>query len=227
MILDFNPLTIPRKRWDRHHEWLKVLHSQRYPDMPRDTTDETVEKSLKLYAKHPEVNGIMFTVMDKTVHRQIGHILCVIPRKTTDTYKENPGYMEFYINILENYYRKGIGTKALVKVYEVAVEHEKTLLATDTYYPSGKAFLQAMGAELEIGLENRLNLDELDWKMIEQWVKEGEERSSQTRMISLNSNFEENIEQYSTLYTETYSQQPVEGLDEVDCNYTRINWSKG
>ena len=162
-ILDFTPLTIPEKRWGKYHEFRKILHSQRYPDIALETTDESVEKGMKLYVEHPEVKGVMFSIMDKSVHKQVGHILCVIPRKTSETYQENKGYMEFYINILENYHRKGIGTKALTKVFEVAAENEKTLLATDTYFASGKAFLQDMGAELELGIENRLRLDEIDF----------------------------------------------------------------
>ncbi len=218
--LDFNPLTIPTKRWDRYHEYRRTLHNQRYPDTPSDTSDETIEKGMKLYAEHPEVNGVMFSIMDKSVHKQVGHILCVVPRKTSETYQENEGYMEFYINILENYHRKGVGTKALAKVFEVAAENEKTLLATDTYFASGKAFLQDMGAELEIGTENRLQLDEIDWSMIQQWEEEGEERSPQTKLVHLDEISDEYIKQFSELYTETYSQQPVEGLDVVAISFT-------
>ncbi len=219
-ILDFSPLTIPEKRWGKYHEFRKILHFQLYPDIALETTDESVEKGVKLYAEHPEVKGVMFSIMDKSFHKQVGHILCVIPRKTSETYQENKGYMEFYINILENYHRKGIGTKALVKVFEVAAENEKKLLATDTYFASGKAFLQDMDAELEIGIENRLRLDEIDWSMIQQWEKEGEEKSSKTKLVHLNNISEEYIEQFSKLYTETYSQQPVEGLDEVAISFT-------
>ncbi len=37
--LDFNPLTIPTKRWDRYHEYRRTLHNQRYPNTPSDTSN--------------------------------------------------------------------------------------------------------------------------------------------------------------------------------------------
>jgi GNAT superfamily N-acetyltransferase len=194
---------------------------QRNPDSSEDTSDdETNEKGLKMYVQNPEFTALLFSIVDMEIEKQIGNIICVIPYMTSDTFKENPGYMEFYINILEEYCRKGIGTKALTKVYEVAVKYGKTLLATDTYYPSGKAFLQAVDAELEIGIENRLKLDELDWMMVEQWVREGKERSPETKIVNLNEDFENYIEQYSKLYTETYNQQPVDGIDEITLSFT-------
>ncbi len=219
-ILDFDPLTLPEKRWIKHHEYRKTLSVQRNPDNPTSTSDDAVEKGLKLYAQHPEVLGLMFTMMDRSAHKQVGFIQCVIPRKGTETYNESKEYMEFYINILEDYHRQGIGTFALSKVYEVAVEHEKTLLATDTYYSSGKSFLQKIGAELEIGTENRLNLEEVDWKMIELWEKKGKEKSPSTKLVCLDRISDEYVKQFSKLYTETYNQQPVDGVEDVSISFT-------
>ncbi|MCG3220048.1 MAG: GNAT family N-acetyltransferase [Candidatus Heimdallarchaeota archaeon] len=219
-INPFDPLNNSRETWNLYHEYHTTLHNQRFPDIPLTTSDKNVEKSLKLFMEHPQIDPVYFSIMDTIAQKQIGDILCSIPSKGSETYEENPNYMEFYINILEGYYRKGIGTSALAKVRDVALEHEKTLLATDTHYQTGKAFLQALGAELEIGIENRLQLEDVDWSMVEQWENEGQEHSPQTSLVQLDSIPEDIIEQFNKVYTEIHNQQPWEDLEEVAIKFS-------
>ncbi len=214
-IIHFDPQKCSKEDWSLYHEYRKTLRKFYHPDMEITTSDESAEKGLKLYKDHPEVDGKIYAILDTISTKQIGQILCVLPRQTSATYKENPGYMEFYITILPDYRRKGIGTLALKTVQQVAEEHEKTLLATDTTDPAGKAFLKKIGAELEIGIENRLQLEDLNWTMVEQWVKEGQRRSPETKIVELDSIPEEIIEEFSRIYTETHNQQPWEELDQV------------
>ncbi|MHA2309095.1 MAG: N-acetyltransferase family protein [Candidatus Heimdallarchaeaceae archaeon] len=219
-IIPFDPLSNTRETWNLYHEYREALHNQRFPDVPFTTPDETVEKSLKLFMEHPEIDPVIFSIMDTNKQKQIGDVICSIPSKESETYKENSNYMEYYINILDKYYGRGIGTFALVKVRDVALEHEKTLLATDTHYQTGKAFLQAIGAELEIGVENRLQLKDIDWQTVELWYKKGQQKSPQTTLMQLHSIPEEIIEQFSRVYTETYNQQPWGGLDDVALKFS-------
>lgn len=214
-IIPFYPHRYSKEDWSLYHEYRTTLHKFYHPDLELTTSDESAEKGLKMYKEHPEVDGRIYAVLDTTSNKQMGQILCVLPRKTSATYKENPGYMEFYITILPDYRRKGIGSLALKTVQQVAEEHEKTLLATDTTDPAGKAFLQKIGAELEIGIENRLQLEEIDWTMVEQWVEEGQKRSPETKIVELDSVPEEIIEEFSRIYTETHNQQSWEELDQV------------
>ncbi len=211
----FNPDSCSKESWDLYHEYRTTLHKQRFPDRPLTVTNKQAEKGLKMFKEHPEIEGYIFTIEDTTKNKQVGDLICSLPRIGSETYKENKHYMEFYINILENYHRKGIGTLALEKVKEVAKQNEKTLLATDTYYPSGKAFLETIGAELDIGIENRLQLENIDWSMVEKWVEEGPERSPKIKLVKLGSIPEDLIEQFSKIYTETYNQQPWDELDDV------------
>ncbi|NPD89737.1 MAG: hypothetical protein HGN29_13580 [Asgard group archaeon] len=219
-IIPFDPLSNSRETWNLYHEYHATLHNQRFPDSPFTTSHETIEKSLQLFMEHPQIDPVYFSIMDTIAQKQIGDILCTILSKNSETYKENPNYMEFYINILEGYHRKGIGTLALAKVRDVALEYERTLLATDTNYQTGKAFLQALSAELEIGIENRLQLKDVNWSMVEQWMNEGQEHSPQTSLVKLDSIPEDIIEQFSKVYTEIYNQQPWEDLDEVAIIFT-------
>jgi hypothetical protein len=219
-IIPLDPLNCSRETWDLYHEYRRTLFSQRFPDQSLAVADETVETNYKTTMEHPEIIVVFFSIIDTTSNKQVGDILCSIPRETTETYKENPGYMEFYLNILENYHRKGIGSLALAKIRDVAVEYKKTLLATDTNYQTGKAFLQTIGAELEVGVENRLLLKDLDWQMVELWCKEGQERSPKTELKCYSSIPDEIIEQFSRIYTETYNQQPWGELDDIAFRFT-------
>lgn len=219
-ILSFDPLSCSKETWNLYHDYRTNLHNQRFPGVLLTLTNETVETNLKTALESPEAIIEFFSIIDTIDNKQVGDFICTIPRENTDTYKENPGYMEFYINILENYHRKGIGTQALVKVRDVAKEKKKTLLATDTYYQTGKFFLQAIGAELEIGIENRLQVEDIDWQMVELWNKEGQERSPQTKLVKYSSIPEDIIDQFSRVFTETYNQQPWGELDDVAIRFT-------
>lgn len=219
-IIPLNLSSCSRETWKLYHDYRTNLHYQRFPDQPLTLTNETVENNFKISLENPEIIAVFLSIVDTSTNKQVGDILCSIPRETTETYKENPGYMEFYLNILENYHRKGIGTLALSKIRDIAEEHKKTLLATDTHYQTGKAFLQAVGAELEIGIENRLQLEDVDWEIVELWNKEGQKRSPKTRLFSYSSIPEDIIEQFSRVFTEIYNQQPWGELDDIAFRFT-------
>ncbi|MCK4877831.1 MAG: GNAT family N-acetyltransferase, partial [Candidatus Heimdallarchaeota archaeon] len=70
---------------------------------------------------------------------------------------------------------------------------------------------------------NRLNFADVDWNMIEEWEKEGPNRSPETKLEFFYSIPDEIIEPYSKIYTETLNQQPLGDLDLKDIIYTPEN----
>ena len=78
------------------------------------------------------------------------------------------------INVLADYHRKGIGTSLLKVCVQEALALNRTVIETGTDHDSGRAFLKKHGAEFTIeAAENRLELEDVDWDMMQAWVDEG------------------------------------------------------
>ena len=70
-IIPFDPLSDSRETWNLYHEYRSTLHNQRFPDTPLTTSDETVEKSMKMFLEHPEIYGIYFSILDTVANKQV------------------------------------------------------------------------------------------------------------------------------------------------------------
>ena len=82
----FDPSSRSKERWKLYHEYRTALHNQRFPDIPLSTTDEQAEKALKMFKEHPEIEGHIFLIKDSTKNKQVGNLICTLPRKGSETY---------------------------------------------------------------------------------------------------------------------------------------------
>ena len=212
-VKEFDPQNFSRDEWQLFHAFRKIKHEETDPDDPL-TDDESVEKSLQMISKHPEADVILFVIVDNTNNNIIGRMMHLIFRDTSASYNENKHLMQFDLSLLANYRRKGIGTMAMKKIYDYATKQDKSVLISSTDEDDGKAFLKSLGAQTALsGVENRLKIEEIDWKMIEQWHKEGYERSPETKIELYITIPQDIIEKYCQIYTETLNQQPLGELE--------------
>jgi len=212
-IKKFNPMDCPEKEWVLYHEYRKIRHQETNPEDPF-TPNEISEKNLKMLMQHPEMEIFLFTFMDSLTEKKIGEMLYGIFRETSPSYEGNKHLMQFDMSLLPEYRRKGIGKKALKMVYDFATEKEKSVLIASSDEADGKGFLKAIGAQTALsGVENRLNLEDVDWEMVENWANEGPSRSPETELKLVYSIPDDIIEQYAKVYTETLNQQPLGDLD--------------
>lgn len=212
-IKEFDPQNFSRDEWKLFHVFRKIKHKETDPDDPI-ADDESVEKSLLMLSKHPEANVNLFVIVDNTHNKIIGRMMHLIFRDTSSSYNENKHLMQFDFVLLANYRHKGIGTMAMKIIYDYAQKQDKSVLISSTDEDDEKAFLKSLGSQTALsGVENRLKVEKIDWNMVEQWHKEGHERSPESRIELYYTISQEIIEEYCKIYTETLNQQPFGDLD--------------
>ncbi len=210
---EFNPITASKDEWLYYHEFRKKRHLEVNPNDPI-SDNESVENSIKANIQNPEVEVKILSIIDKTSNLQIGETEFVIVRETSPSYEGTKHLVQFDIYILKDYRQEGIGKRVLKELYEFAANQNKRLLATSSNNDDGKAFLKRIGAQIALmSVENRLNLDDVDWKMIEEWEKIGKKRNPEVKIESYLTIPDSIIEEYCKIYTEVTNQQPLGDLD--------------
>jgi GNAT superfamily N-acetyltransferase len=115
---------------------------------------------------------------------------------------------------LREYQRKGIGTKLLSYLVTAAKKHNRTLIQGGSNQESGHNFCLKYGGTIGIeGSENRLQMEEVDWNMVSDWIEEGPKRAEGVTLEQFIDVSEEDIEEYCVIYTETMNQQPFGELE--------------
>ncbi|MHA1483100.1 MAG: GNAT family N-acetyltransferase [Candidatus Heimdallarchaeaceae archaeon] len=216
----FNPLTCPREEWALFHEFRKIRHENINPDDPY-TEDSMMEKSLMAQVQHPEFEIELTALIDSSTSKYVGQMMCGIFRETSASYEGNKHVMQFDAMLLPKYRRLGIGTNMLNRILTFAQEKDKLVLIAGSEEEDGKAFLNAIGAQIaQTGAENRLKFDDIDWKMVNEWMTQGPKRSPGTDMKLFFSIPDDIIDEYAKVFTETLNQQPLGDLDINDIIFT-------
>lgn len=216
----FNPLTCPREEWTLFHEFRRIRHEHINPDDPY-TEDSIMEKSLMAQVQHPEFEIELTSLIDSSTNKQAGHMMCGVFRETSASYEGNKHVMQFDATLLPKYRRLGIGTNMLKRILTFAQKREKSVLISGSDEEDGKVFLKAVGAKVaNTGAENRLYFDDVDWKMVNEWMTQGPKRSPGTVMKLFFSISDDIIEEYAKVFTETLNQQPMGDLDINDIIFT-------
>lgn len=94
---------------------------------------------------------------------------------------QNKHAMDFNINVLPEYRRRGLARRLLAAVAEYAEEQgrRRLITATNNRVPAGGAFMARVGAER--GLEthlNQLDLNDLNRDLVQRWLDRAPERAS-------------------------------------------------
>ncbi|MHA1576783.1 MAG: hypothetical protein ACTSU3_05430, partial [Candidatus Thorarchaeota archaeon] len=110
---------------------------------------------------------------------------------------------------------------------EFAVENRKHVIIGVVWENGGRAFNRLIGGTEALDMRvNRLNMDEVDWNMVERWEREGAKRSANASLEFFTSIPDERLEAYCKKYTEVLNQAPIDELDTGDTVYTPESWKK-
>jgi len=212
-FVDFDPIKGSKKEWEAYHTFRRKKNLEVNPDDPISSND-SVEKSIRANVKNPEANIHLTNIIDSEKNLQIGEIMCATITEESPSFEGTKHLVQFDIYVLKDYRRQGIGASAIKRVYEFAAEENKLVLITGTEEANGRAFLDKIGAQIALaGMENRLQLNEIDWGMIENWSSEGQRKSSETKLEIHHKIPDGIIEDYCKIYTEVMNQQPLGNLD--------------
>jgi len=138
--------------------------------------------------------------------------------KESPSFEQNGHTIGIDIEVLPKYRRQGLATKLLKLIIDEAVSMQKTVAHIGSSIDSGVHFIEDyLGGKVgQQGGENRLYLNEVDWKMIDEWIEEGEKRNPNTELFLFEDCPADIIDEYMKIYTETMNQQP---LGEMEWNY--------
>jgi mycothiol synthase len=164
--------------WKRYHEYRRARQKHERPDDPV-RPDDLEELRLKRdnpfefeYRYEISSDGIMVSMLSGQTVRP-----------------ENPEYATnkhlFWVDcyVRRDGRRRGIGASWLPVILDLMDRHGCTTVGMGAEDEPGYAFLKWAGAAARFsGAENRLRIADVDWAMLERWVKEGQGRSPHTTL---------------------------------------------
>ena len=199
--------------WKRYHAYRRVRRQESRPGDPL-RPDELEERWLKRdspfeirYAYEQTANGVLLSLLSGSTMKP-----------DTPEYESNKHLFGMDLYVRPEARRQGIGSPWFPLVIELMDAHACTTLGLWTEEPSGHAFLKWLGAEARFtGAENRLNLANVDWSMVDRWVAEGQRRSPHTRLELYDGPLPETMwEEFAPQLTMLLNTVPLEELDHGD-----------
>jgi mycothiol synthase len=154
------------------------LRREVLPDDPPITVEQV---AAALAAQPDRIHTYAFRLKDAD-GALVGNATTSVDAKERD----NPDVLAAGINVLPAHRRQGHGTKLLAELVALADSLGKTRIVGDTYegVDAGAAFAEAVGGTArQANHMNHLPLAEVDRPMLERWVAEAADRSSDYELI--------------------------------------------
>ena len=207
----FNPpAEVDSSLWDNFYQFYLAFMKDIYPDDP-PTPKKRLIKSLK--DPHPHYHIYHWLVFDSS-SIVIGWSDCYISKESHPAYETNKHIAECDIILSKEYRHQGIGTKILPYLISKAREHNRTVIQGGSNQESGHEFCLKYGGTVAItGSENRLQISDVDWNMVRDWIEDGPRRAEGVTLEQFVDVPKEDIEEYCIIYTETMNQQPFGELE--------------
>jgi len=206
-IEEFNPKEVPNEFWEGYFEFTEANHKEMNPDDPLPSREGIIQRQKADFPDYHVKRYLAITPEDKI----IGWAGFGASEETASDYEENKHIANLNIVVLEEYRRKGIGTEFLKLIAKEIQALNRTIIECGSDHEAGKAFLRHYGAEMVIeGAENRLEMKNVDWDLMQSWIDEGPKRAPDVRIETfLDECPEEIIDEYCEMYTEALNMQPL------------------
>ena len=147
----------------------------------------------------------------------IGLAYLVVKNKNNASFEENKHVGFFDIRVLKDHRRKGIGTELFSTILQKAKEIGFVeTLQNGTTRESGFKFNEHYNGILAMeSVENRCYISEVNWDLMNDWVKQGRDKGKQEgRTLQwFEACPEDIVEDFCEVYTETMNQQPLGELE--------------
>jgi len=211
-VVPFEPTTASREEWARYHAFRRIRHAEESPEDPLNS-DQQEEIAMK--REDPEGDDSIYAALESRTGAQVGILWFGWYKESAPSYATNGHIAWSGAAVTEPYRRRGIGTALLRRVPELARAHRITTLTGWTTEADGKSFVKALGAKVaSLRRENRLQLDRVNWSMVDAWAREGPKRSPGTTLRWFRGRIDEDIlETFATVFTEIMNQQPWDDME--------------
>lgn len=219
-IVPFDPETASREEWRRYHVYRRARHEESDPGDPilEDETIEAMERR-----PHPHWDDERLAVLDPlNLGTQIGQVYFEFSKPGSPSHETNKHLGWIGVGVLVPFRRRGLGTRMLPTIVELARKHGRSILQGWIDEPDGVAFASAIGAKIvQRRRENRLMLDAVDWGIVDQWAREGPERAPRTKLRWFENRVDDEIlEPYCALYSHVFNQQPFDAAEHGEFVFT-------
>lgn len=209
----------PRQATDREIAALNVfgnrLRIERSPDDPPRPLDEEIQR-IRNIPGFAVIHG--WIVWDDNGSRLIARGDVNFPQV-----EQNRHALEFDIEVLPEYRRRGIGRTLLGHLVEATEREDRTLMigGTESTIPAGEAFMRRIGATMGLPMQiNQLDLRDLSRDLIPLWQARAKERAAGFEMLLWTDDVpEEHIEAYLQV-VEAMNRAPRGDLRVEDWHWT-------
>jgi GNAT superfamily N-acetyltransferase len=208
-----DPATADRSLWKRYHELRRVRQQELRPEdpvVPDDLEEQVMKREDPFRIQHRyEVSndGVM-----------LSWLYSDLVRPGTPEWESNKQFFEADIYVRPDHRGQGIGASWFPLINQLMERHGCTILSLYTEAGVGHEFLKWLGADEKLSeIENRLNLAELDWAMVERWAADGPARSPHTKLEIYDANLPESMwEDFAPQYSALINTIPFEQLEHGD-----------
>jgi len=211
-IEPFDPKTASREAWARYHVFRRVRHAE---EDPEDPLNSDAQEEALMKRDDPEGDDLIRVAVDPATGAYVGVLWFSHFFEASPSYATNGHIAWTGVGVILPHRRRGVGTALLRLLPDLARAYKVTQLFGWAQEEDGKAFLRAVGADIgSYRRENRLDLDLVDWPMVERWAREGAARSPDTILRWFRNRIDDDvIVPYAKVYTEVGNQQPRDRLE--------------
>jgi RimJ/RimL family protein N-acetyltransferase len=212
IIKQFQPEKTTDDIWEKYYQFDEEIFREKYP---KDSLpDRELDKSFIL-DPHPHYDIYRWLVYSTDNNQSIiGKANLWSLNKKSPDYQNVKDKINIYISVKREFRRKKIATELLkIMCTEAKKLGKKLLRAEITEHDAGIAFCEFFnGTVVARRAQNRLYLDEVNWKQMDDWMKKGKQKASGVTLEVFEAVPEKDLDEYCQLFTETMNQAPSEDL---------------
>lgn len=137
--------------------------------------------------------------------------------------EENKHIAQFKLEVAPDYRRQGLGKKLLAHIAQIAEEHNRRLLITDTNgrIPAGGLFMEHIGGQKGIEAHvNQLVITDLDQTLVQAWLTRAPERAKGIEIGFWDGPYPEAEMEHVVELHKIMNQQPMGNLEVEEFNWS-------
>ena len=211
--------------WASFYRFTRETMQELFPEQPVPSAE---------VVKADMINNLMFqnvsafNVMKKDEPTEwVAWLRCSHYKEDSASYPGNEEFCRIHLTVHEKHRKKGIARKLIAEGYEHALNRNKTQFIGDLLNHASRELLRKIGGKEAFAFRvSHLNMDDVDWDLMEQWVKEGPQLSPASNIEFHLAIPDSILEDYCNVYTEVLNQAPRDELTVGDYIFTPEEWRK-
>ena len=210
-IVEFAALTAAEETWDIYFRHIDDILLETSPEDPLLSWGKRKPMIIS-DTSNPFFRTYRFLLfLEESCREAAGHAAVCLETPQSPSYQTNKHIGTVKLTVSKSHRRKGLGSELLKHVIAEAKIKEPSLteLVIPSRLESGCHFLNRLGATVSIEMaENRLLIRDVDWPLVTYWAEEGARKNPGTVIKTVSAIPQEDLEDYSTVYTEVFNQVP-------------------